>query len=74
MSTHNMFLWRNKKNFNTFGLIKKHLIKSYELYVLNIALDSSRIYPARFLNSFFFLHESIDCKYPLELHQKNCLC
>ena len=28
MNTHNMFLWRNKKNINTFGP-KKHLIKSY---------------------------------------------
>ena len=24
MSTHNMFLWRNKKNINTFGLKKAH--------------------------------------------------
>ena len=28
MSTH-MFLWRNSKNINTFGLKKQFLIKSY---------------------------------------------
>ena len=27
-----MFMWRNKKNINTFGLKKKkHLVKSYEM-------------------------------------------
>ena len=31
-SNEHMFLMRNKKNINTFGL-KKHLIKSYELYM-----------------------------------------
>ena len=32
MSTHNiiMFLWRNKKNINAFGL-KKHLIKTVSM-------------------------------------------
>ena len=30
MSTHNMFLWRNKENINTFQLEKKHPIKSLD--------------------------------------------
>ena len=40
MSTHNIcFLWRNKKNINTFES-KKHLIKSY---VVNQTLFISRV-------------------------------
>ena len=36
MSTHDMFLWRNKKNITTFILEKKkkYFIKSYELTTL----------------------------------------
>ena len=28
MSTHNIYLWRNNENINTFG-VKKHLIRRY---------------------------------------------
>ena len=32
----NLFLWRNKKNINTFGLKKKHLINSFAKTVRNL--------------------------------------
>ena len=33
MSTHNMFLWRNKKNINTFGLKKAPYLVLYNTWV-----------------------------------------
>ena len=45
MSTHNMLSWRNKKNINTFGLKKKHLIKSYaQIIWKNYSLFKTPIY------------------------------
>ena len=45
MNTHNMFSWRNKKNINTFGQKKKHLIKSYAVWLKKVPyLDLCHIF------------------------------
>ena len=65
MSTHNMFLWRNKKNIKTFELKKKkkHLIKIYDSIKLIF-------FNQKVLTVFLFLYKNKWCEYSSEMPQQ----